>query len=243
MKGFSPLLGVTLAALAVLAVFAVPLGAADKLPAASPNREPTYQGKPLSHWVAQTKDKNPAVRAEGFKALYQMGPAGFAEIIKLLGDEDQAVRERAAHEVANASPDAKAAILPFMGLLQNERRLAGTNAAAALRDMRSAAKTSIPALKELLRHKNRGVRGQAALFLAVMAPDVKDGIPVLTEMLRDKDPGVRLAATEALVLVDEKRGIAARIELIKTRKCRGPASGSPWSWQRWDPRRKQPSRR
>ena len=162
---------------------------------------------------------------EGFEALYQMGPAGVAEIVKLLRDKEWTVRLNAAQWLAKAGPAGKAAIPALIELLQDEQGQVRANAGSALRSMGPAAKTAIPALKELLRHKDQGIRLEAAALLAGIDPGVKDSIPVLTEMLRDKDPQVRYVASGLLLLVDEKHGIATRIELLKDKKA---GAGRAW---------------
>ena len=52
----------TFAFLVAVALLDVCLGAEPKPAPASQGKEPTYQGKTLSQWIAQTKDKNGDVR-------------------------------------------------------------------------------------------------------------------------------------------------------------------------------------
>jgi len=71
--------------------------------------EPEYQGKPLSHWLSQAKDKDPNVRFRATEALGEMGAAAKAAVptlAELLRDKEWSVRKSAALALRKIEPRA-----------------------------------------------------------------------------------------------------------------------------------------
>src|SRR5579864_9165985 len=75
-------------------------------------KEPVFQGKPISHWISQLKDKDPEFRAEAARALANIGAEAKPAVLPLceaLKDKDERVRSQVAYTLACIGPEAKAA--------------------------------------------------------------------------------------------------------------------------------------
>ena len=96
MKQFLPglLLGIILGALLATLITSHGLsGGRDAAPTG--DEEAVYQGQPLSHWLAQLKDRDAIYRVRAVTALGEMGLQDdiiYEAILKSLGDENSAVR-------------------------------------------------------------------------------------------------------------------------------------------------------
>ena len=204
--------------LLVLVFVGVCLGAEQK-PASKPQgTEPVYEGKILSEWIAQTKDKDSDVRKAATKALLDFGPhlkVAIPTLTELLKDKDQLVRYYAAFGLGQV-----ASVPTVIGLLNNQDRMIRRAAAHALgqRDPDEAKAAFLP-LKQLLYAKEAEDRAAAADALGHFGPEAKTAIPRLTELLKDEDEGVRGCAALALGNIgpDAKTAIPAITELSKNK--------------------------
>jgi len=57
--------------------------------AAREKGEPTYQGKPLSHWIAALKDKSPPARPQAMRAMRAIGEPAVPALRRLLCQRGQ----------------------------------------------------------------------------------------------------------------------------------------------------------
>lgn len=93
----------------VLAILAFRAGGGRTVDAAitvisGQDSEPTYEGKPLSQWVAQTKDKSPTFRVAAVRALVAIGSAAQPAFIEVLRADSSTV-EKVVEEIGpNALP-------------------------------------------------------------------------------------------------------------------------------------------
>ena len=181
MKNFSLLLTFVLAG--------VCLGAGQE-PAPTPQaKEPTYQGKTLGEWIAQTKDKRKGVRQTAAWALGKIGPearAAIPALSELCKDKDEGVRQFAAQALGRIGP---AAIPALTELLKCKYGPTQRGARQALKKIGPAA---VPALLELLKDKNRSVQKAAVDALGDIGTEAGIAIPAIIQLLKDKK-GKKLA--------------------------------------------------
>jgi len=134
--------------LLILAFVGVCFGAERKPGATSQGKEPIYEEKTLSEWVALAKEKNPALRMEAAAHWGTLGPQGFQALTKLLKDKDSEVRQAALDAVKDIGPEAKIAIPALMELLKDKD--VQWDVVSALKEIGPAA---IPTLMELLKRQ------------------------------------------------------------------------------------------
>jgi len=104
--------------------------------------EPTYEGMPLSHWIAQTRDTSPTFRRTAATALSHMAPESAAArraLVALLEDKDWRVRQAAARILGEVGPAAKESVPDLIRLLQDKYGDVRWAAAKALGEMGPAA--------------------------------------------------------------------------------------------------------
>src|SRR5438093_430223 len=102
--------------------------------------EPSYLGKPLTHWLEQLQIGqyyDPKVKDEAVKALRAMGASAIPPLIKLLKKRDSALKQRI-NSLTTRSP-LKRALLPEAHFDKNW-------AADALGEIGPPASAAIPAL-------------------------------------------------------------------------------------------------
>jgi HEAT repeat protein len=139
--------------------------------AAGPKKELVHEGKPLSQWIAQLKDKDPKARRAAAQALgrvYPRSKPAIAALADALHDLDAGVRL----DAANA-------------FWQSQRN-------------RDVSDEVIPIALEAMKHSDSEIRGQAAGFLRQFTYNgPKAVLDALTKALDDKDVGVRVQAAIA----------------------------------------------
>ncbi|MBI4568881.1 MAG: HEAT repeat domain-containing protein [Planctomycetes bacterium] len=136
-----------------------------------------------------------AGRAEGVERIHALeaieliGPADagmLPQIIDALGDDDDAIRYRAALVVGRMGPEGAAAATTLAGLLRDPNPVVRDRAFWAVGEMGPAASAALPALFSALRGKQR-VDWACWVLLRVGAP----AAPGLVELLSDGDVEVR----------------------------------------------------
>ena len=164
-----------------------------------PDDEPMVNGKPLSAWTDQLKDKDAQKRSEAAQAIAQMGPLGrpaVKPLVALLGDADGGVRFSAASALTAIGPDA---VPPLKDALKDKSADVREMSAFALGEMGPNAKDAADALVAVLKDdKEAPVRRAAAEALGRLGPEVKSPIPALAAAVKDPDPDVRQTAAGAL---------------------------------------------
>ena len=133
--------------------------------------EPEHEGKPLSRWVAETKDKDSMVRLHAALALGEIGPAAIPALTELLKDKNWHVRHNAVWALKAVGP---ASIPALTELLQDKDWHVRSEAAWALGKRGSEAKLAIPFLVELLQDMNGAVRQAVVWALGKIAPPSKE---------------------------------------------------------------------
>ena len=174
-----------MAGMVVLALAAVGRGAPD-------DSEPMVNGKPLSAWIAQLKDKDAQKRNEATQSISQLGiqarPA-LKALVPLLGDTDVGVRYNAAGALAAIGPDA---VGPLKDALKDANADVRQTAAYGLGLLGPAAHDAADALAALLKDdKEALVRQAAAQSLGQLGPEVKSAVPALAAAVKDANPDVR----------------------------------------------------
>jgi len=200
--------------LAVL-VLALALGSA----LARQEKEPTYEGKPLSEWLkwlrsAEAKER----RAAAFALSTEIGPEGKAAVpalIEALKDEDKDVRSCAAQALGDIGPEARSAGPALVEALKDKDPAVSFNAVQALSSIGPQAKAVVPALIEAL--KDPATRASAADVLGNIGPEAKAAVPALLDALKDKDANTRASAAFALGSIgpEAKAAVPALTEALK----------------------------
>ncbi len=182
-------------------------------PASTPfqAKEPIYEGKPLSQWIALVEDEDEHVRDAAVSAIGKIGPAAIPALRELLGDKHQRAWDSAARAMANMG---SAAIPAITELFSDKDETVRYYATEALGKIGAAA---VPTATKLLKHTNKDVRGYAALALGNIGPDAKTAIPALADLLKDKEASVRFFTAGALgkMRSNAKIAVPALIELLK----------------------------
>jgi HEAT repeat protein len=132
----------------------------------APQREPSYEGKPLSHWEAMAASEDRADRVAAAKALGEIGPDGLAGLTKLLRDRDNHTKAMAGLAVAKMGAKAVPRLIELLQSPDDGTRL---GAVLALRHVDPGAQPAVPALTELLQDDNPNVRAAAARTLRLLA--------------------------------------------------------------------------
>jgi HEAT repeat protein len=132
----------------------------------APQREPSYDGKPLSHWESMAASENREDRTAAAKTLGEIGPDGLAGLTKLLRDRDNQTKAMAGLAVARMGAKAVPRLIELLQSPDDGTRL---GAALALRHVDPGAQPAVPALTELLQDENPNVRRAAAQTLHLLA--------------------------------------------------------------------------
>ncbi|HEV3444679.1 MAG TPA: HEAT repeat domain-containing protein [Gemmataceae bacterium] len=173
-------------------------------------KEPEYNGQPLSHWLAWLKDKDSFEhRREATSALITMRSADkqtIAALIDALDDEQDFISSSVARILGQLGPQAKAAIPRLQDVVKSENVDRRIGAAHALWEI-ARQRSSLQVLMEIVKNKNHmpARRASAALALGEIGPPAKDGVPSLKEALMDEDEFLRLAAAGALWGISRQR--------------------------------------
>jgi HEAT repeat protein len=174
-----------------------PVHAADK--------EPTFEGKPVSAWVNALKAKDPKARAHAAYALGVIGPAATAAVPALsdaLKDRDEDVRHWAAEALGRIGAVAVPVLID--ALKDNDKSLR-LEAATALGNIGPEARSTAPALADVLKDQDKKVGVRAAEALGKIGPGAGSAGPALIDALKDKDKDMRQCAATVPPLADRRR--------------------------------------
>src|SRR5438105_528559 len=188
----------------------------------SDQKEPVYNGQPLSHWLEWLKDKDSLEhRHRAVLALTTMQSADKATIAALiegLGDEEDLVSTSVARILGQLGPHAKSAVPALEEGLKSENVERRATAAHALwRITRQHA--ALEVLAEIAKDKKSAPTGRiwAALALGEIGPPARDAVPFLKKTLADDNEYLRLTAAGALWNIARKRAaIPVLVEALKS---------------------------
>ncbi len=182
--------------------------------AAVDEKEPVYQGKPLSVWLDQLKDKDSDARIRAVNALTHLRPPAkksLDAVLAVLTDDDEDVQIYAAMALASFGKEATPMLIDALN--GKEARIR-RGAAQALGIMNPVAPEAIDPLIALLNDKEPPVRQAAAAALGNIGPDAARAVTPLLPLLKDRDADVRLAAAQGLAGIGPP-AIHPLIDLLK----------------------------
>ena len=156
------------------------------------DREPEYEGRPLSYWL----DQNSTGEFENgidktLKALKTIGAPAAGPLVDELAYNDSTFR-RYYTGLRSWLPAAVKAVLPRQKMDAPNVR---NNAFSALCYIQSDAREQVPELIQLLSHGDKEVRVYATLVLGLIGPDSKPAVPFLEGIAND--PGLSNYVSEA----------------------------------------------
>lgn len=163
-------------------------------------KEPTYDKKPLSHWLKALGDDDPKVSGQATEALRAIGAPAVPGLVEIIKDKQTKTKARrwAISAVAYIWPDGKSVTPVLVELLHDPDPGLRVDAAAALTRLDPASTgTAISVLADALGEKG-DVAGSAAHALGVVGPQAKAAVPALVKALRHDDRDTRLLAAFSL---------------------------------------------
>jgi WD40 repeat protein len=113
------------------------------------------------------------------------------KLVAALQNKDWYTRHRAAWDLGDMGPAARAAVPALAKALTDPDRWVRNSAALALGKVGTAANEAIPALIAAVTDKQRTVRESVAKTLLDLAPAPAEAVPALSALLKDRDPDVR----------------------------------------------------
>ena len=165
---------------------------------AASSKEPIYEGKTLSAWVAQSKQKDSATRQFAISGLRHFGPAGVPAIAELLNDERGDVRREASETLGKLGPEAKSAV---PALIESCRTGDYYLVDANVESLRKIGPAAVPAIAGLLGDKEKEIRLAAARALGKMGADAVSAVPILQDRVKECDDSVSDAAASSLARI------------------------------------------
>jgi HEAT repeat protein len=144
-------------------------------------------------------------------------------LVKQLKDKDSDVRRKAAKELANAGPEAKAAVPMLVAALKDSDLFVRRFSAQALGAIGEEAKSAMPALEKIIKDGNEKKEVQEAAVLAIGKLG-SGSVEILGKIVKDLDnditlrrraaeglAGIGLDAKDALpVLTDAVKGVVPK---------------------------------
>ena len=173
-------------------------------------REPEYQGRPLSSWLADMHSGKQEAQQRAIEALNAMGP----EAVQYLSGEltkPQSRLQRAADSTSKYIPNFVKA--PLRRIFNPSKEVLKKYAALnALRAMGTNGAAAMPALEQVFRERHQGFSYAAAGALGEMGTNA---VPLLIAALDDGDYHVRASACEVLTRLNTNAAPAVpRLERI-----------------------------
>ena len=187
------------------------LGAGPTSHTATSGKAPTYQGKTLQDWVAQSKNKDQSIRQQAASALGNLGPTGVPALTELLDDEKRDVRLAAIEALGKLGPNAKTAIPALVQSCKSgDYYLVDSN----VESLRKIGPAAVPAITELLGDNASEIRRAAAWALKQMGAEAAPAIPALRNLVKEGRDFVSSVAASALATIGPP-AIPALSELLK----------------------------
>lgn len=184
-----------------------------------PAREPVYQGKSVSAWIAELyADKDLTAHF----ALVEMGDPAVPYLVReLKRDNHPAHRGNVAYVLNDIGPRAWPAV-PWLipSLSRPAYQPEQFSAVTALGSIGLAASNAVPFLVQTLSAEDFNVRMQAALALAKIGLSTPNAVAQLTTLLDEPRP--RVSAAAALALWRLQPGDPAAFDRIKELVLRNP---------------------
>jgi len=164
------------------------------------NNEPCYQDRPMSAWLTQLKDKDPAARQEAAKALGVIGQPAVPALVERLKDPDNDIRIAAADALSRIGGDARVALPELDKALKDPeprvREHVAYNLAVAVNPNDQSV---LPTLINALQDQDPEVRRQVALALARFGPAGKSALSGLnTAFAKEEDGQAKRNMKEAI---------------------------------------------
>ena len=160
----------------------------------------TYEGKPLSHWIAAAKDGDPVVRRSAMTALANFDPKSpslFPTLFESLHDSDYGVGMAGRKSLSRLAEEYPSFIPWLIDMLGDEDPEARHHAESALINIAPRNHKVADGLIAALSHEKEQMRVAAAE--ALRRHDTRDAVPALIKATRDPAPSVRVAAIEGLL--------------------------------------------
>jgi hypothetical protein len=157
--------------------------------AAAQEKEPIYDGRPVSEWIARLKDKDDKVRHKAAFSLRQLGPeakAAVPALIDSLKDKNVSVREESAFALQQIGSPAKPAIPALIDALKDEDYWVRYWSLRALADFGGDARAAVPALAQILKGPDAELKVQAARGLWRMGENRKEVLAALIDVLQER---------------------------------------------------------
>lgn len=176
-----------------LILLIAPVSAQDK-------KDPMFEGKPVSYWIGQLKEKGDASK-KAVEALASIGEPAVPALIEALKQGGD-FRPGAVTALLAIGPPAKAAIPALIeAFAETERIFLPRVAASAVKKI--GEKDAIPQLIEALKHSNEGARRNAAIALGWYEKDAEKAVPILVDLLKEKGRFVRHDAAQSLWRIEK----------------------------------------
>jgi HEAT repeat protein len=183
-------------------------------PTTPPPRGPVCRGQPLSFWLEQLKDLDPALRAEAVYAIGLFGKDGAEQspaLLKLLTDaatpqwpKQHNVASVAADVLARMEPVNDNVISAFGRALRVRNRDVQFPIIRALRQLGDRAKGVVPDLIAVVSEpEQKTMRVEAAKALHLIGPVAKEALPALRAATEDKDQALANAARAAIKAIEQ----------------------------------------
>ncbi len=190
-------------------------------------REPTYQGKSLTHWLRDLDDESPREQKEkAQEALASIGASALPVLERMLNARESpgeritqlvyslpfveptnfsfsvtSAREKQQRALRGYGVLGTVAIPGLIRALNHEESWICDSAASGLGELGATAVDAVPALiRSMERRKNMS----AVRALGKIGSSAKEAIPALTEAMRDGDLHYRICAADALVQIDPR---------------------------------------
>jgi len=198
-------------------------------------REPVYEGKPLSAWLEQYYDalENPegpmtgrttvvGVTADGLggeesakqaeAALRAIGTNALPVLLKMAKAHDSAFKRKLIVLSYRFEQAGRVRELFFPHFPHDSEDVLHGMAALGFYTLGNAAKPAQPALTRLLGERHADVRASTARTLGFMGDAAQASCPALVKSLRDKDAETRSASAEALKKIDAEAAARAGVK-------------------------------
>jgi HEAT repeat protein len=169
-----------------------------------PQKEQTYQGKPLSFWIDQYQahllargDSEPALkRNQAQAAIREIGTNALPALLAMVSKKDSPLKSRLLTLARKQS---------FIKFRLNNDDYYHARSSYGFGALGPIAKPAVPALIELLHDKNPRVRACAAHSLGMIGPDAESAIPALLPLLDERNEGIPILESMWTLGVIHKR--------------------------------------